>query len=94
MLLQTFKSSEVPLGTGNIYLATMVFLQASLLAFCVAASTVSATSSLPTSSNGPTVTLDQGTFIGTSVNGTNQFRGIPYAQPPSVVGCNSTLFSD
>jgi acetylcholinesterase len=57
----------------------MASLWVSLLAFCAAASTVLATSPPP---NGPTVTLDQGTFIGTTANGTNQFRGIPYAQPP------------
>ncbi|KAN0142053.1 Alpha/Beta hydrolase fold [Lactarius tabidus] len=57
----------------------MASLWVSLLAFCAAASTVLAISPLP---SGPTVTLDQGTFIGTTTNGTNQFRGIPFAQPP------------
>jgi acetylcholinesterase len=60
----------------------MASLWVSLLAFCAAASTVLATSPLPTSSNGPTVTLDQGTFLGTTANGTNQFRGIPFAKQP------------
>jgi acetylcholinesterase len=69
----------------------MASLWVSLLAFCAAASTVLATSPPP---NGPTVTLDQGTFIGTTANGTNQFRGIPYAQPPSVVDRGSAPSSD
>ncbi|KAF8264822.1 carotenoid ester lipase precursor [Lactarius quietus] len=30
----------------------------------------------------PTVTLDEGTFIGTTANGTNKFLGIPFAHPP------------
>jgi acetylcholinesterase len=33
----------------------------------------------------PTVTLDGGTFIGTTANGTNRFLGIPFAHPPSVL---------
>jgi hypothetical protein len=72
----------------------MASLWVSLLAFCAAASTVLATSPLPTSSNGPTVTLDQGTFLGTTANGTNQFRGIPFAKQPSVVDHGFALSSD
>ena len=34
---------------------------------------------------GPIVTLDGGTFTGTTANGTNRFLGIPFARPPSVV---------
>ena len=35
----------------------------------------------------PTVTLDNGTFIGTNdiITGSNKFLGIPFAQPPRVV---------
>ena len=31
---------------------------------------------------GPVVSLDYATFQGASVNGTDQFLGVPYAQPP------------
>ncbi|KAF8272598.1 carotenoid ester lipase precursor [Lactarius quietus] len=54
----------------------MAFLRVSLFAFCAAAATVWA------SSTSPSVILDQGTFTGTTANGTNKFLGIPYAQPP------------
>ncbi|KAF8264823.1 Alpha/Beta hydrolase protein, partial [Lactarius quietus] len=41
----------------------------------------------------PTVTLDRGTFIGTTANGTNMFLGIPFAHPPSVLDFGSALRS-
>jgi len=31
----------------------------------------------------PSVTLSNGTVVGLSANGTDSFRGIPYAQPPT-----------
>ena len=40
----------------------------------------------------PIVTLDEGTFIGKTANGTNMFLGIPFAQPPYVVGFGSALY--
>jgi hypothetical protein len=62
----------------------MTFLRLSLIAICAAASTVLA-ASLPRQYAGPTVTLDKGEFIGTTANGINEFLGIPFAQPPSVI---------
>ena len=53
----------------------MVFLQDFLVAVLVATTTVLAS---------PIVTLDDGTFVGKTVNGTNVFLGIPFAHPPSV----------
>ncbi|OBZ75691.1 Lipase 1 [Grifola frondosa] len=35
------------------------------------------------STNGPTVSLDDGTFLGTTVGNTTKFLGIPYAQAPT-----------
>jgi hypothetical protein len=61
----------------------MVFLRALLVAIWAATSTVSAAPSAY--ANYPIVTLDSGTFIGTTANGTNRFLGIPFAQPPCVV---------
>jgi carboxylesterase type B len=58
----------------------MAFLQAKLFALCAATASVlaaRATYSTPT-----IVTLDEGTFIGTSNDGVNTFLGIPFAQPP------------
>ena len=61
----------------------MAFLQASLVVACVATATVlAAATAYPVS---PVVTLDNGTFVGTTANGVNMFLGIPFAQPPSVV---------
>jgi hypothetical protein len=56
----------------------------SLVAFCAAAVSVFSTPP-PVPPTTPIVTLDQGKFVGTTANGMNQFLGIPYAQPPSVV---------
>ena len=61
----------------------MVFLRALLIPICVATATVFASPS--TDSTCPIVTLDKGTFIGTTANGTHGFFGIPYAHPPSVL---------
>ena len=61
----------------------MAFLRALHVAVWVATVTVFASASSNTTY--PTVTLDDGTFIGTTANGTNQFLGIPFAQPPSVI---------
>jgi carboxylesterase type B len=61
----------------------MVLLRALLVAFWVAIATVLASPSI--NATYPIVTLDRGTFIGTTVNGTSKFLGIPFAQPPSVL---------
>ena len=61
----------------------MVVLRALLILVCVATATVFASPS--TDSTCPVVTLDKGTFIGTTANGTNSFLGIPFARPPSVL---------
>lgn len=37
-------------------------------------------------SSGPTVQLDQGTFLGNATANVTQFLGIPYAIPPYVLG--------
>ncbi|KAI9454054.1 Alpha/Beta hydrolase protein [Lactarius psammicola] len=59
----------------------MASLRVSLVAICAAAATVlAATTPLPSAP--PIVTLDRGTFIGTTANGLNKFLGIPFAQPP------------
>ncbi|KAF8272611.1 Alpha/Beta hydrolase protein [Lactarius quietus] len=58
----------------------MVFLRALLVAIWAVTAPVSAAPS--THSDYPIVTLDSGTFIGTTANGTNKFLGIPFAQPP------------
>ena len=62
----------------------------SLVAICAAAAPVLATSP-PKRYTSPVVTLDQGGFIGKTANGINQFLGIPFAQPPSVVDSGSYL---
>lgn len=62
----------------------MAFLRVSLVVFCAATATVLATSP-PVPPTTPIVILDQGKFIGTTVNGVNMYLGIPYAQPPFVV---------
>jgi hypothetical protein len=69
----------------------MVFLRVtlSLVAICAAAAPVLATKRYTR----PVVTLDQGDFIGKTANGTNQFLGIPFAQPPSVIDSASSLCS-
>jgi len=61
-------------------LAVMVFLQGLLVAVLVTTATVLASPSAYTTS--PIVTLDHGTFIGRTANGTNMFLGIPFAHPP------------
>ena len=65
----------------------MVFLRALLVAVWIATATVSASPSTHTTY--PIVTLDNGTFVGTTANGTNKFLGIPFAHPPSVVDYGS-----
>ncbi|KAI0265664.1 carotenoid ester lipase precursor [Gloeopeniophorella convolvens] len=58
----------------------MGMLQRSLIAFCGVTTTVLAGPTIR--SSGPTATLDNGTFVGTSSSGVNKFLGIPFAQPP------------
>ncbi|KAI0298097.1 carotenoid ester lipase precursor [Multifurca ochricompacta] len=58
----------------------MGWLQASLIIICTAITTVLAAPAMPATN--PTVTLDNGTFTGTTSNGVNKFLGIPFAQPP------------
>ncbi|KAF8262660.1 carotenoid ester lipase precursor [Lactarius quietus] len=65
----------------------MTFLRASLVVLCAVTTTSLATPSIRATP--PAVTLDKGTFIGTSADGVNRFLGIPFAQPPSVVGLGS-----
>jgi hypothetical protein len=65
----------------------MVFLRALLVPVWVATTTVFA--SPLTDSTCPVVKLDEGTFIGTTTNGTNSFLGIPFAHPPSVLDVGS-----
>jgi hypothetical protein len=69
----------------------MAFLWAKLFALCAATATVFAAPSPTTYATPPIVTLDKGTFIGTSNDGVNAFLGIPFAQPPSVAGARSAL---
>ena len=67
----------------------MTFLWAKLVALGIATATVLAS---PTSyTTPPVVTLDKGTFIGTSNGSVNSFLGIPFAQPPLVVDVISAL---
>ncbi|KAH9035785.1 carotenoid ester lipase precursor [Lactarius pseudohatsudake] len=54
-------------------------LRASLIIICTATATVSATVIDATC---PIVTLDMGTFVGTTADGLNKFLGIPFARPP------------
>ena len=61
----------------------MTFLRAAVIAICAATATVSAAPTTYTTP--PIVTLDEGTFVGTFANGVNEFLGIPFAQPPSVI---------
>ena len=61
----------------------MVFLRELLVVVWVATATVLASPSTHTTC--PIVTLDRGTFFGTTANGTNRFLGIPFAHPPSVL---------
>ena len=61
----------------------MVILRAFLVSILVATTTVLASPS--TDSTCPVVTLDKGTFIGTTANDTDRFLGIPFAHPPSVL---------
>ncbi|KAH9030332.1 carotenoid ester lipase precursor [Lactarius pseudohatsudake] len=58
----------------------MASLRVSLFAICAAAATVLAAS--PPTYSGPIVTLDRGTFVGTTANGISKFLGIPFAKPP------------
>ncbi|KAF8262659.1 carotenoid ester lipase precursor [Lactarius quietus] len=58
----------------------MAFLRASLVVLCAVTTTVLAAPSIRATP--PAVTLDKGTFIGTSADGVNRFLGIPFAQPP------------
>jgi hypothetical protein len=84
LLLHILKSRG-PFETAKlITLAIMACLRVSLVAFCAATATVLATLT-PVPPTAPIVTLDQGKFVGTTANGVNQFLGIPFAQPPSVV---------
>ncbi|KAI9454449.1 carotenoid ester lipase precursor [Lactarius psammicola] len=55
----------------------MAFLRASLIIICAATAIVTVLADTTI-----TVTLDQGTFIGTTADSLNKFLGIPYAKPP------------
>ena len=75
---------EVPLGTRHLFsVAVMALLRGLLVAICFATATVLAVPSIR--ATGPIVTLDAGTFIGTTASGVDMFLGIPFAQPPFVV---------
>ena len=67
----------------------MAFLRVTLVAVCAATTTVLAAPTTYTTP--PIVTLDKGTFIGTSNGSVNSFLGIPFAQPPLVVDVISAL---
>ncbi|KAH9030327.1 carotenoid ester lipase precursor [Lactarius pseudohatsudake] len=58
----------------------MAFLRELLVFICAATATVLAAPTIPATC--PIVTLDRGTFIGTTTDGVNRFLGIPFAQPP------------
>ena len=62
----------------------MAFLRGLLITTCAATATVLAAPTIHATT--PIVTLDEGKFIGTTANGTDSFLGIPFAQPPCVVG--------
>ncbi len=80
---------EVPLVTRqSSSLEVMAFLRASIVVICAATATVLAA---PTIYATPIVTLDKGEFIGTTADGVNNFLGIPFAKPPSVVAVGLTL---
>ena len=64
-------------------LVIMAFFRGFLVTVCAATATVLATPTIRTPN--PAITLDRGTFIGIAANGVNEFRGIPFAQPPFVV---------
>jgi hypothetical protein len=61
----------------------MVSPRVLLVVICAATFTVFAVPS--NHATYPIVTLDKGTFMGKTANGTNMFLGIPFAQPPYVV---------
>ncbi|KAH8983925.1 carotenoid ester lipase precursor [Lactarius akahatsu] len=60
----------------------MASLRVSLFAICAAAATVLAATPSTYTGSGPIVTLDRGTFVGTTAGGINKFLGIPFAKPP------------
>jgi hypothetical protein len=64
-------------------LIIMVSPRVLLVVICAATFTVFAVPS--NHATYPIVTLDKGTFMGKTANGTNMFLGIPFAQPPYVV---------
>ena len=68
----------------------MAFLQALLVTIC-AATVTSLAAPTVVQASGPIVTLDKGKFIGTVVNSTNWFLGIPFAQPPFVADVSLPL---
>ncbi|KAH9175637.1 Alpha/Beta hydrolase protein [Lactarius sanguifluus] len=59
----------------------MAFLRELVVFICAATATVLAAPAIPATC--PIVTLDRGTFTGTTADGVNRFLGIPFAQPPS-----------
>ncbi|KAI9454051.1 carotenoid ester lipase precursor [Lactarius psammicola] len=59
----------------------MAFLRALLVIICATTAIVLATPTVHAATC-PIVTLDKGTFIGTTVDGVKKFLGIPFAQPP------------
>lgn len=56
-----------------------------LLLFCLWAELTSSLAATTPAPSAPSVVLDKGTFVGTVINNTNAFLGIPFAQPPYVI---------
>ena len=76
--------SRGPLAVRKFFsLTVMVLLQGFLVAVLVTTATILASPLTYTLS--PIIMLDDGTFVGKTVNGTNMFLGIPFAHPPSVL---------
>ena len=69
----------------------MAFLRELLVTICAATGTVLAAPTIH--ATGPIITLDGGTFIGKVAHGVNQFLGIPFAHPPSVLDVGLPLCS-
>ena len=67
----------------------MELLRGFLVAICTAMATVLGAPTIR--ATGPIVTLDEGTFIGTTASGVDMFLGIPFARPPFVVDIDLTL---
>jgi hypothetical protein len=61
----------------------MALLRGILVTICAVTATVLAAPTIPTTC--PIVTLDEGTFRGSTAYGVDMFLGIPFARPPFVV---------